>query len=123
MIPAPARAKLKKLSLLLSSSQAGEVIAARNAITTLLHRHKLDWHDLAELIAPEAQEQPQAPSAAGGRPWQDVAQDCLDSHLHWTAKEKKFLTDMAAWFSQPSKKQLDWLANLRQRINRQWTDI
>lgn len=120
--------KLRKLVLLLSSSSDGEVLGTRAAISRILDANGLSWHDLAGLMdgsavkssPPPPQDQPEY----SDRPWQDVARNVLEnSRGRFSAKEQQFLEDMSVWHAQPSKKQLDWLASLHNRANRQWADV
>ncbi|QIG46666.1 hypothetical protein G5V57_02165 [Nordella sp. HKS 07] len=126
MISESIRAKIKKLSLMLSSAEPNEVIAARNAIDRMLDSNGLSWHDFGELIDSPAPQPPEArePSRYGGaRPWQQVAETCLVNAARFSSKEVRFLHDMMHWYAQPSKKQLDWLAWLHQRNHNERADV
>src|SRR5262245_47876250 len=57
-IPADLKAKLAPLLRLQSSDIDGERAAASAAITRLLQRYKLDWHDLTAVLLAEPQAAP-----------------------------------------------------------------
>src|SRR4029077_6987977 len=106
--------RLRRLLLLLSSGQPGEVAAAAAAIGRTLKSADSDWHALAGALT-EAPAQPKAqhaePDGANDAPddWDAMREFCLQhSHL-LTARETDFLVDLGSWHGTPTARQFSWL--------------
>jgi hypothetical protein len=63
-LPPQVRDKLGKLIVLLSSTNAGERVAATEAIGRLLKSHDRDWHDLAGMLHLSETPAPPRPSSS-----------------------------------------------------------
>jgi len=119
---APLAPKLGKLIRLFGSDRDGEVLGAVRAAERTLKGAGLDWHALADAIGREPEPavyldaDPDEPAT-----WRDLAAWCCQHDGgRLTAKERRFVRDMAARLvldGSPSDKQAAWLraiyANLR----------
>jgi hypothetical protein len=116
--------KLAKIfRLLLSATSPGEVVAARDAMLSLINGHKMDLHDLAAVLVkgfnPPVLYKP--PSIE--EPACDVAAWCLyqferNGIRPRDAREHQFIRDMARRWGPPSEKQKKWLAAIHNRLVR-----
>jgi hypothetical protein len=105
--------KLRRLLLMLSSDQPGEVVAAANAIGRALRANECDWHDLANSIsAPVSSEQPEPAD------WHTLHAFCLRRRQLLRGRELDFVTDLADWHGDLSEKQEAWLLSIATRLRR-----
>jgi hypothetical protein len=124
---APISDKLRKLLLMLSSDQPGEVTSAATAIGRTLHGIGADWHDLANrLLAPaeEAKAQPRHSNNNaryrndGETDWR-VMRDFCSQHPHLlNERELDFMDTLEQWRGTPTEKQFAWLQSIYARLRR-----
>jgi hypothetical protein len=109
--------RLRRLVLLLSSNQRGEVAAAAAAIDRTLKSAGADWHVLADELLPEHSKA--GHTSDSSNPPEDrraMRVVCLvHSHLLRT-REKQFLDDLERWRGNLTEKQLAWLHSIYSRI-------
>jgi len=124
------------ICIVLTSDQAGEIVAAARAISRLLKQHQTDCHELAKAIGPNAlnRDDMQLLYDAGysdgqrdaenknvgaetfhnvdGLPsWDEYARFCQRHSDQLRAHERKFVHDVSArivW-GEPSERQAKWL--------------
>ena len=108
---ATAAPKLRKLLLMLSSDQPGEVVGAAAAISRVLKDIGRDWHDLADAIAGNASHLPRTD-------WRDDLELCAKHVDQLGAKEENFIGNLrsTARWREPSDKQAKWLADIANRL-------
>ena len=101
--PGPRTAvRLRKLVLLLSSDQPGEVAAAATAIGRALAADGATWHDLAERLADDPPSPARCPEASDD--WRALVER-LRRTRRLNTWERKFLRDIAKQSRPPSAKQ------------------
>jgi hypothetical protein len=111
---APIADRLKRLVLMLSSSQPGEIAAAANAIARTLKSAGADWHDLAAMITAPIRPRDDEP------PWRVMADHCLTREERLSERERKFVRDLVSrWRGELTPKQHDWLSAIHQRLQRE----
>lgn len=98
---------------MLASDKDGEAFAAVLAIRRVLRANKRDLHDLAALIerAP-----PLAPPLDDLPPWRAMVQICSARADRLNTKERAFVRSLVRWRGEPTEKQLNWLADLFERV-------
>ena len=125
------RRRVSQMLPLLSSTNAGECVAAAGAIGRLLRAHGLDWHDLTAAItepASEARTKPEPPPRREPPPppppgynltsqeVKDLVQAILSHHHFLNDRSKAFLTGQLerAKYGRVlfSEKQWKWLMDL-----------
>jgi hypothetical protein len=110
--------KLKKLLLMLSSDQPGEVINAARLIGTTLHGVGADWHDLtAGLLTPVSATH----SARWGDDdldWHAMREFCLRHSELLRSREREFMDSIGDWRGQLTEKQFTWLNSIHARVRR-----
>lgn len=107
---------LDKLIRRLGSSHDGERLATVHAIERVLKTAGRDWHDLADaIVAPPIA--PAGPSAD----WRQQLRFCADHVRRLNSRELDFITTLAQYNTEPSKKQLAWLHSIVTRLAREAT--
>lgn len=111
-------ARLGQLILLLNSPHDGEKVAACGAITRTLGSAGLDLHALADIVRRAAAgEPPQAqPPREDETPQADAAWCLRVGAATLTARERKFLQDIARARYPLSARQLAWLDAILARL-------
>jgi hypothetical protein len=105
--------KLRKLLLMLSSNQDGEVISAARAIGRALQSANADWHDLAgRLLDPR----PSPPPPPLG--WKAKRKFCLRHEHLLRPREHQFVLGLGNWDGDLTEKQEAWLSSIYARIRR-----
>ena len=105
--------KLKRLVLLLSSDQPGEIVAAANAIGRTLQSAGLSWHDLAASISAPPKNSFDKKSKPS---WRGMVAECLRHEDQFNSREQTFLNDLTDWRGKLSPKQFGWLTGLYERV-------
>lgn len=103
--------RLRKLILMLSSDHDAEVVGAARAIGRVLADSGTDWHALADVIAP--------PIAPGPGEWRRHLRFAADHIRRLSTREADFIATLAQYRTEPSAKQLRWLANICARLARE----
>lgn len=135
-LPPELKAKLAPLLRLQGSSNDGERSNASAAITRLLKRHGVDWHDLVEVLladAPPVAPEPPPQPAPGATSWKrstgpvDLPRRQLIDLLDLVEQRSEFLPIKSAGFISSlrarsfrptihlSEKQWSWLQDLLQQ--------
>jgi hypothetical protein len=121
--------KLRKLLLMLSSDQPGEVVAAVSAIERTLQAAGTDWHDLAsELTKPATPAHDRAAHDrhrrhddcvdVGSGDWRPLHEYCR-SHLDaLSSREQDFMVTLDFWSGDVTPKQRTWLEAIHARLQR-----
>jgi hypothetical protein len=124
------RLALAKLIRLLASDNDGEALAAVRALARALKASGCDFHDLASIVeTPSTSAQSDRAEADfrnhfGGDddetelPWQRMVDACTDQFGRFTSREQQFLRTMQRWRGTPTRKQLNWLLALFERVRR-----
>lgn len=114
--------RLRQLILMLSSNQAGEVVAAAAAIERTLQANGHDWHELADRVLSDARQPKRArPNDGKTGDWRAMCEVCL-RHAHLLrSREQEFVSDLGDWRGRPTEKQLAWLSAIYARVRRQTT--
>jgi hypothetical protein len=116
--------RLKKLLLMLSSEQPGEVINAARLIGTTLRGVGADWHDLtAGLLTPATA--PHSARWSAGETWDEDDLDwhamrefCLQHPELLRSREREFMDSIGDWRGQLTEKQFAWLNSIHARVRR-----
>jgi hypothetical protein len=110
--------RLKKLLLMLSSPQPGEVVNAARLIDTTLRGAGADWHDLtAGLLVPTATRSSHD-NDDRDLDWHVMREFCLQ-HLHLLRpREHEFITSLSDWHGHLTEKQSAWLSSIYARVRR-----
>ena len=112
-IPQAVRSRLAQLlRLLLSATQAGEIVAAQGAINRTLGAAGLDLHTLAEVV----DGQPSRHPPDDHDDWRDkVVYASVHANLlnDW---ESGFVDSMLAWDGSPTSKQMDRIAIIYNKV-------
>lgn len=118
--------RLKKLLLMLSSDQPGEVVAAARAIGRTLKTDGSDWHDLArQLSAPataktRSSEQPRRDNNnnndSSNKDWRSLREYCLQHDDQLRPREREFVSNLGDWRGNLTEKQHAWLLAIYQRL-------
>jgi hypothetical protein len=118
--PAPIAPRLRKLLLMLSSTQPGEVVAAANAISRTLKDAGRDWHDLAGgLLTTAPQVKPrQRDESRTGADWYSQYLFCRDRTHLLREREAEFVISLGSWRGTPTEKQQAWLDAIYTRLRR-----
>jgi hypothetical protein len=103
--------RLKKLLLMLSSSQSGEVINAARAIDNTLRGAGCDWHDLADRI-----DGVPVRAANQFRNWHPMRDYCLRHARLLRSREHQFVAGLGAWRGDLTEKQMAWLTAIYARL-------
>jgi hypothetical protein len=141
----PVAAKIGKFLRLLSSDQAGEVIAAASAITRTLQAEGLDWHAIAEAVdgakkfsesdaleiyqrgfqkgrdASEAERGFHSVGEDDHPSWHEIARECAAHPEKLRENERDFVLDMQRWtvrYGEPTEKQAAWLRKIYCRVRK-----
>ena len=110
-------ARLGQLILLLASPHDGEKVAACGAIVRTLGSAGLDLHALADVVRrATAGERPPDPPDEGPSPQEDAAWCLRVGAAVLTARERKFLQDIARARFTLSAKQQAWLDSIVERV-------
>ena len=128
--------KLHKLVLMLSSPNAGEVIAAAAAIDRTLKQAGTDWHGFAAALTyepsppPPPRASPHAttadmPNKIDADELTDLIDEIRAAGVHLTDAAEQYLDDLedradryvAIWLSE---RQANWLSQLARRAGRIW---
>jgi hypothetical protein len=128
-LPLAVRPALAKLIRLLASEIDGEVLAAVRALGRALKQSGCNFHDLASIVevpstAPSARAEADLRNHFGGDdgetelPWQRMVNVCIGHPGCFTSKERQFLQTMQRWRGTPTRKQLNWLLALFERVRR-----
>jgi hypothetical protein len=109
---APIGPQLSKLVLMLSSTHAGEVVAAARAIDRVLKSNRLDWHDLAQALCLP----PPAVQPCDDRDWHDLLAFCAARMSRLSSRECEFLRSIAKWRGDLTDRQRDWLEHIAEKL-------
>jgi hypothetical protein len=118
------RTKLAKMVLMLSSSRAGEVVAAAAAIERTLQAIGADWHDLVAQLtapsrsAPRPRSESRTSAGATDTPWREQFDYCLKRAEWLSDRERDLMKTLRSWRGTPTDKQLSWLASIHRRLQR-----
>jgi hypothetical protein len=109
--------RLRKLVLLLSSDRDGEVVGAARAIDRALRSAGCDWHDLIKLLD-------RTPTNTDGvadqfRNWHPMREYCLRHARLLQPREHQFVAGLGNWHGNLTEKQMNWLAAIHSRLQRQ----
>ena len=107
---------LAKLIRLLSSDRDGEVVASVHAMRRLLASVGLSLHDLADAIELPARASQHDDDADD---WRVMAKTCAQHAYTLSERERTFVLTMTRWCGLPSRKQLDWLFSISERVRRE----
>ena len=114
--------KLNKMFLLLlSATEQGEVVAARDAMLRFARTRKHDMYSLARALVLDREPKGNAGTKDSdklGIP--EMAYFCwemFEQGGHLSEKEQKFVNDMIGW-RRPTQKQIDWLKSIYERLKR-----
>ena len=112
--------RLRKLLLMLSSNQDGEVVGAARAIGRTLQGVGADWHALAGLLTepPQPRKAPRPDDDAFADDWREMRRFCLDRDWLLRDREREFLTSIGDWRGTLTDKQFAWLASIHARVRR-----
>ena len=111
--------KLKKLLLMLSSEQPGEVINAARLIGTTLRGVGADWHDLtAGLLTPVTATHSVRSRDEDDLDWHAMREFCLQHSDLLRPREQEFINDLTDWRGQLTEKQSAWLHSIYARVRR-----
>jgi hypothetical protein len=108
--------RLRKLVLLLSSDQPGEVLAAVAAIQRALQTAGADWHDLASALTQAHGWRQQSDDDAGD--WRRLHKYCRHHSDALSCREQDFMDTLARWRGRPTDKQRAWLQAIYGRLRR-----
>lgn len=117
--------RLKKLVLMLSSDQDGEVISAARAIGRNLKETGLDWHWLADHLSGEYRAQPRQSTgfnAQGVEAYRSRVGYCYAQRADLRSKEYEFITQLQNRFNEYgadtflSPKQRAWIDDIYKRL-------
>ena len=115
----PIAPRLRKLVLMLSSNQDGEVVGAARAIGRALQSVGTDWHALAGVLTePPQPRRPRAEDDAFADDWRELRQFCLHRGRLLSEREREFLTSLGNWRGTLTEKQHAWLASIHARVRR-----
>jgi hypothetical protein len=106
-------ARLKKLLLMLSSDQPGEVAAAAQAIDRALKADGSDWHDLANKLT-NSNPKPRNEHPPGD--WHAMREFCLDHDHQLRSREREFVSSLGDWDGELTERQHAWLLAIYQRL-------
>jgi hypothetical protein len=105
--------RLRKLVLMLSSDQPGEIVGAARAIDRTLRSAGCNWHDLADLV--------DGVPASGddqSRNWRSMRDFCAQrSHL-LRSREQAFIDHIDSWRGELTEKQSAWLIAIYTRVKK-----
>jgi hypothetical protein len=115
--------RLKKLLLMLSSTQPGEVVAAAGAIGRTLREAGRDWHDLARGLlaeAPHPQPRPRRPPPDPDEDaaWRVMWRFCRERQGVLRSREREFIDSLGEWRGRPTETQRAWLSAIYARLRR-----
>jgi hypothetical protein len=111
--------RLKKLLLMLSSSQDGEVVNAARAIGRALQASGKDWHDLARRLSAPARvntAEQAPPRQNNNTDWRVMREYCVQHDDRLRPREREFLDNLASWRGDLTEKQRSWLTAIYQRL-------
>ena len=117
--------RLKKLVLMLSSEQDGEVVAAARAISRNLKDTGLDWHWLADHLSGEYRPEPRQSSgfnANGVEAYRSKVGFCFAHRDKLRSREFEFITQLQNRFNEYgadtflSPKQRAWIDDIYKRL-------
>ena len=116
----PIAPRLRKLLLMLSSNQDGEVVGAARAIGRTLQSVGSDWHALAGVLTepPHPKRAPHTDDDAHADDWRELRQFCLDRDRLLSEREREFLTSLGNWRGTLTEKQHAWLDSIHARVRR-----
>ena len=109
-----------KLLRLLGSDKDGEIVASVHALRRVLAAAGLTLHDLAGAIElpPEPVEGSHQQSDVADA-WRIMARTCAQHAYALSDRERTFVLTMTRWCGRPSRKQLDWLVSISERVRRE----
>lgn len=103
--------RLAKILGMLGSDHAGERATAAAKAHAIVHSAGLTWRDL---VMPSPSVAPQLESSCD---WRLLAAECHAHRARLNPKESEFVAKMLTWRSEPSPKQLAWLASIHSRLH------
>jgi hypothetical protein len=112
-------ARISKLvKLLLSSDKPGEVVAAVAAVNRSLAAAGLNHHDLGDAIEAGLVEVRSLapPNGHTEDDWSGIAWFCHHHRDRLSTKEREFVRNMINRETEPSRKQMEWLSDIRERL-------
>ena len=112
----PITPQLKKLLLMLSSEQPGEVFNAARAVGRTLQSVGADWHDLVGVLAKG--EQQQARPEQDDDDWRSMRSYCLQHEHLLRQRELEFVTSLERWRGELTEKQAGWLGSIYARLRK-----
>jgi hypothetical protein len=110
--------KLKKLLLMLSSDQPGEVINAAHLIDTTLRGVGADWHDLTAGLLTPVTATHSARRGDDDLDWHAMREFCLRHSALLRPREREFMDSIGDWRGQLTDKQFAWLNSIHARVRR-----
>ena len=117
--------RLKKLVLMLSSEQDGEIVAAARAIGRNLKDTGLDWHWLADHLSGEYRADPKRSdgfNARGVEEYRSRVGFCFAHRADLRSREHEFITQLQNRFNEYgaetflSPKQRAWIDDIYKRL-------
>jgi hypothetical protein len=104
------------LRLALSTDKSGEAIAALEALRRTLRSSGRNIHYFADAVAWLHEAPPQVARFDAGE-WREMVNACRRyGGDDLSPREREFLSTLARYRASPSKKQLDWLVDIFERI-------
>jgi hypothetical protein len=114
--------RLKKLLLMLSSDQPGEVVAAAQAIGRTLKTDGSDWHALARRLSAPATAKTRTSGTShrdtNDEDWRALREYCLQHEDQLRPREQEFIDDIGDWRGDLTEKQFSWLTSIYARVRR-----
>jgi hypothetical protein len=106
--------RLRKLILMLSSDQPGEVFSAARAIDRTLKEAGTDWHGLVGNLMTS----PALPSSTPDQDesWYVMWLFCLERSHRLRSREMEFINSLSEWQGDLTEKQLHWLTAIHERL-------
>jgi hypothetical protein len=108
--------RLKKLVLLLSSNQDGEVVGAARAIDRALRSAGADWHDLVSQLDKTSTNTNGAANQSGD--WRPMRDFCAQRSSLLRPREQEFIDHIDSWRGALTEKQNNWLIAIYTRVKK-----
>jgi hypothetical protein len=108
--------RLKKLVLLLSSDQDGEVVGAARAIDRALRSAGADWHDLVSQL--DRTSTNTSGAADQFRNWRSMRGFCAQRPHLLRPREQEFIDHIDSWCGELTEKQNAWLISIYARVKK-----
>lgn len=108
--------KLCRMIPRLASTADAEVVATARAIERTLDSAGLCWHDLAACIDRGLPAPSPAPEEPAMPTWRQMQLYCVERARLLSLKEGNFVRNIGGWRGKPTPKQLQWLADIYDRL-------